>query len=68
MVFFASSANDFGTAVAISDPLVDSPGAVRQITETGVTPGMRYYWAVAYSSNDVASAPAGPLTVEVGVQ
>jgi hypothetical protein len=64
--FFAGPTSNFADAVAISDLLTNSPGYVFQITETGVAAGPRWYWTVAYGETGAASAPAGPLAVNLG--
>lgn len=64
--FYAGSTTTFADAVAISGELVCGTGEVVQITETAIQAGPRYYWAVAYSSSDVASTPTGPLALNIG--
>ncbi|WP_311269748.1 phage tail protein [Sphingobium sp. WCS2017Hpa-17] len=64
--FYAGSTAVFADAVAISGEVVCGTGEVVQITETAIQAGQRYYWAVAYSSSDVASDPTGPLALNIG--
>lgn len=66
LVFFAGATATFGSAAAITAELIDAPGAVRQITESGIVAGPRSYWAVAYNEADVPSDPTGPVTTNIG--
>ena len=68
MRFFAGSAPSFEAASPVSAQLVGAPGAVMQFTEEGIAALPRFYWAVAYSGNGVASDPTGPLEVTAPLQ
>lgn len=66
MVFFAAKTSNFADAVPITAQIVDAPGAVRQVQEINVEAGLRYYWAVAYTDDDIASDPTGPVAANLG--
>ncbi|EQB13232.1 hypothetical protein [Sphingobium lactosutens] len=66
-VFFGGDSDDFGDAAPITPRLIDAPGKVWTVAEDGQVTGVtRYYWAVAYTDDDIASDPVGPLAVEIG--
>lgn len=55
----SNSTNDFATATQVGSDIIGGLGAVQTITDAAGT-SSTYYWVVAYSTNDVASTPAGP--------
>ncbi len=66
-VFFVGDTDDFNAAIPMTPRLVDAPGTVFMVADEDVEGGStRYYWAVAYTADDIPSDPTGPLSVKIG--
>ncbi len=57
---FRNTSTDFGTATQVGGDLTPALGATFTYTNTGLSAGTYYFWAVAYNAGAVASTLAGP--------
>lgn len=65
--FFSSdiwrgTTNVFGAATKIISDYGGGVGQVQSITDTGLSPGTKYYWVVASDGASLDAAPTGPVS------
>lgn len=62
---YGGASSSFGSAVQVGADIVGGLGEVITRTDTGLTPGTRYYWARSFDAGGNPSPVAGPVTATI---
>lgn len=62
---YRGTTNVFGAATNIAPGYAGGLGELQSITDTPLTPGVRYYWVVATDGGSIEATPTGPVSATV---